>query len=97
MKEMFVQFKSGRTLEVKDICDYVESQDFDVVVSKGIKETHLTIFHDAVEFMTVMDNDISDPDEIRSCWTCAHKNEDHNYCFETRKCNQYSAYEKEEN
>lgn len=56
MKEIFIQFKSGRTLEIKDVCDYVESQDFDVVVSRGDKkEAHITIFHDAVEYMSVFD------------------------------------------
>lgn len=96
MKEMFVQFKSGRTLTVKDICDYVESQDFDVVSRCDKKEAHVTIFHDAVEYMTVTDDDISDPDEIRSCTTCVHKNENYGYCVKKLKCNQYSGYEKEE-
>ena len=58
MKNLFVQFKSGNTLTAEDICDYVESQDFDVVVSRGDKkESHITIFHDAVEYMCVTDTD----------------------------------------
>lgn len=62
MKNLFVQFKSGRTLVAEDICDYVESQDYDVVVSRSDaisdgKESHITIFHDAVEYMRVTDDD----------------------------------------
>ena len=67
MKNLFVQFKSGRTLEVIDICDYVESQDFDVVVSRGDKEeAHVTIFHDAVEYMMVNDQEdvVKEPDDF---------------------------------
>ena len=67
MENLFVQFKSGRTLEVKDICDYVESQDFDVVVSRGDKEeAHVTIFHDAVEYMMVNDQEdvVKEPDDF---------------------------------
>ena len=64
MKNLFVQFKSGNNLKVDDICDYVESSDYDVVVSKGDKkEMHVTIFHDAVEYMCVTDDEKEDQDE----------------------------------
>ena len=62
MKKLFVKFKSGDTLKAEDICDYIESKDFDVVVSRGDKEeSHVTIFHDAVEYMCVTD-DIEEPE-----------------------------------
>lgn len=62
MKNLFVQFKSGRTLAVEDICDYVESQDFDVVARDDKKESRITIFHDAVEYMCVTDDIYDEPD-----------------------------------
>lgn len=111
MKEMLVQFKSGRTLDVRDICDYVESQDFDVVVVKSKddkKERHITIFHDAVEYMIVTDDDISEtedevknPEDIcvddRQCSTCVHKEvEIYNYPCNNCPPGRLPMYEKEE-
>lgn len=96
MKEAEIQFASERKIIVKDIIDYVESQDFDVIVTKD--EEHITVFRNSVEYMIVKDTeDISDPDETtRKCNTCAYKDRDYSYCMEIRKCNQYSGYEKEE-
>lgn len=63
MKNLFVQFKSGKTLEIEDIYDYVESQDFYIVVRKGDKkESHITIFHDVVEYMIVTDDESKEDD-----------------------------------
>lgn len=91
MKEAEIQFTSGRKIIVKDIIDYIESQDFDVIVTKD--EEHITVFRNSVEYMIV--RDISDTDETRGCYTCAYKDRDYSYCIEKRKCNQYSGYEKE--
>ena len=64
MKEAEIQFISGRKIIVKDIIDYVESQDFDVIVTKD--EEHITVFRNSVEYMIVKDIDevIKDPDAV---------------------------------
>ncbi len=55
MKECILQFESGRKLIIKDIIDYVESQDFDVIITKD--EVRTTIYKNKVEYMIVKDQE----------------------------------------
>lgn len=69
MKEAEIQFTSGRKIIVKDIIDYVESQDFDVIVTKD--EEHITVFRNSVEYMIV--RDILDENPNKGCYNCAYR------------------------
>ena len=82
MKEAEIQFTSGRKIIVKDIIDYIESQDFDVLVTKD--EEHITVFRNSVEYMIVKDIPkedlvLKDPMTFtkdsfdHTCNTCAYK------------------------
>ena len=53
MKEVTVQFASGRKIIVNNVVDYVESEDFDVIVTS--KEEHITLFRNQMEYMVVKD------------------------------------------
>jgi len=53
MKEVTVQFASGRKIIVNNVIDYVESEDFDVIVTN--EEEHITLFRNQMEYMIVKD------------------------------------------
>lgn len=53
MKEVTVQFTSGRKIIVNNVIDYVESEDFDVIVTND--EEHITLFRNQMEYMIVKD------------------------------------------
>lgn len=53
MKEVAVQFASGRKIIVDNVVDYVESEDFDVIVTS--LEEHITLFRNQMEYMVVKD------------------------------------------
>ena len=93
MKEAEIQFTSGRKIIVKDIIDYVEAQDFDVMVTKD--EEHVTIFRNSVEYMIVKDVEEDNKDILEKlCSTCTFKerNFDEKPCVD---CYNNSKYEKE--
>jgi len=53
MKEVTVQFVSGRKIIAKNIIDYVESEKFDVIITD--EEEHITLFKNQIEYMIVRD------------------------------------------
>ena len=53
MKEVTIQFASGRKIVVNNVVDYVESEDFDVIVTSD--EEHITLFRNQMEYMIVKD------------------------------------------
>lgn len=53
MKEVTIQFASGRKIVVNNVVDYVESEDFDVIVTND--EEHITLFRNQMEYMIVKD------------------------------------------
>lgn len=53
MKEVKVQFASGRRIVVSNVVDYLESEDFDVIVTND--EEHITLFRSQMEYMIVKD------------------------------------------
>lgn len=53
MKEVKVQFASGRKIIVNNVIDYVESEEFDVIVTND--EEHITLFKSQIEYMIVKD------------------------------------------
>ena len=53
MKEVTVQFVSGRKIIAKNIIDYVESEEFDVIITD--EEEHITLFKSQIEYMIVKD------------------------------------------
>lgn len=53
MKEVTVQFASGRKIVVNNVVDYVESEEFDIIVTND--EIHITLFRNQMEYMIVKD------------------------------------------
>ena len=53
MKEVTIQFVSGRKIIAKNIIDYVESEEFDVIITD--EEEHITLFKSQIEYMIVKD------------------------------------------
>lgn len=53
MKEVTVQFISGHKIIVGNVIDYVESEEFDVIVTD--MEEHITLFKNQIEYMIVKD------------------------------------------
>ena len=53
MKQVSVQFASGRKIVVDNVIDYVESEEFDVIVTN--REEHVTLFRSQMEYMIVKD------------------------------------------
>lgn len=53
MKEVTVQFISGHRITVNNVIDYVESEEFDVIVTD--MEEHVTLFKNQIEYMIVKD------------------------------------------
>ncbi len=53
MKEVTVQFISGHRITVNNVIDYVESEEFDVIVTD--MEEHVTLFRNQMEYMVVKD------------------------------------------
>ena len=53
MKEVTVQFASGRKIIVDNVINYVESEEFYVVVTS--EEEHVTLFKSQIEYMVVKD------------------------------------------
>ena len=53
MKKVTVQFVSGRKIIVDNIIDYVESEEFYVIVTS--LEEHITLFKNQMEYMVVKD------------------------------------------
>lgn len=97
MKEAEIQFISGHKIIVKDIIDYVESQDFDVIVTKD--EEHITVFRNSVEYMIVRDIDEAID---KGCYNCAYRERGLNErpcneCYCSENANEYPKWNKEEN
>ena len=91
MKEAEIQFISGRKIIVKDIIDYVESQDFDVMVTKD--EEHITVFRNSVEYMIVKDIEFKKESLSldKGCSNCAYKERE----FTESPCNECYCSKKE--
>lgn len=53
MKEVTVQFTSGRRVIANNVIDYMESEDFDVIITS--EEEHITLFRNQIEYMIVKD------------------------------------------
>lgn len=53
MKDVTVQFVSGRRVIANNVIDYMESEDFDVIVTA--EEEHITLFRNQIEYMIVKD------------------------------------------
>lgn len=53
MKEVTVQFISGRKIVVVNVIDYVVSEDSDVIITNN--DEHITLFTNQIEYMIVKD------------------------------------------
>lgn len=53
MKEVTVQFVSGRKIVASNVVDYVESEEFDIIITS--EEEHITLFKNQMEYMIVKD------------------------------------------